>query len=271
MENERITINSLVYNPIEEYGASQKAPFQTMTSDPTEYAQLSNIVKSHFPKMTDEEVRDFLWKLQKEGCGYVAMINTLFHEFIDDRSGFQNAFGFDMYASDGTLNFNQVLVDLYCSMDNHNGIDLLFFTIDYYADKEDMTYGDKDKDGKFEWTEKPFGNNEVQMKYRWETYCKRHGIDVTVKINRVVTPKNFAKHAKNGSVCILCSKFTVYDENKKPTSIKGGHFMIITDVTPDKKYVVSSWGKRYTLDPKDIKGFLYYQVIRYKKEGRHLH
>lgn len=265
MQDDNITVNSNIYNSIGEYGASQKAPFQTMTSDPVEYAQLSNIVKSHFPDMTENDISNFLRKLQKEGCGYVAMINTLFDAFTDNRSGFFEAFGFDMYAADGTLNYNQVLVDLYCSMDNHNGIDFLFFTIDYYADKEDMVYGDSDKDGKFEWTEKPFGNNEIQMKYRWETYCKRHGIDVTVKISRLVTPKNFPKHAKDGSVCILCSKFTLYNEEQKPTSIKGGHFMIITDVTPDKKYVVSSWGKRYTLDPKDIKGFIFYQIIRYKK------
>ncbi len=260
--------NHTVYNPIDEYGANQRSPFETMTSNPAEYAQLSNIVKSHFPQWTADDIHDFIAKLKQEGCGYVAMINSLFEEFTDNHLEFQNIFGFDMFSPDGTLNFNQVLVDLYCSMDNHIGGKFLFFTWDTIVENEDRVWVDDDKDGKFEWKDKPFGNNEVQMKYRWETYCKKHGIDTKVEINQMITPKNYYKYAKKGSVCILCSKFTVHNEAQQPTHIKNGHFMTITGVTQDNKYIVSSWGKRYTLDPKDIKGFKYYQVIRYKEQKR---
>lgn len=259
------TLNKTVYNSIDEYGASQRSPFETTTSNPEEYAQLSNIVKSHFPEWNENQIREFIEKLKQEGCGYVAMINSLFDEFTNNHSAFQQAFGFDMYALDGTLNFNQVLVDLYCTMDNHIGGRFLFFTWDTVVENEDRVWVDDDKDGKFEWKDKPFGNNEVQMKYRWETYCKRHGIDVKVEINQMITPKNYMKYAKKGSVCILCSKFTIYNQDGKSTEVKNGHFMTITGVTEDMKYIVSSWGKRYTLDPKDIQGFKYYQVIRYKK------
>ncbi len=265
MQEKAHPLNSIVYNILDEYGASQRSPFETMTSNPTEYAQLCNIVKSHFPDWAPDVIQDFIEKLKKEGCGYVAMINSLFNEFTDDRKGFQKAFGFDMYSSDGTLNFNQVLVDLYCTMDNHIGGRFLFFTWDTVVKHEDQVWCDEDKDGTFEWKDKPFGNNEVQMKYRWETYCKRHGIDAKIDINQLITPKNYEKYAKKGSVCILCSKFTLYNEEHKPTEVKNGHFMTITGVTKNNKYIVSSWGKRYTLDPKDIKGFTYYQVIRYKK------
>lgn len=259
------TLNQTVYNSIDEYGASQRSPFETMTSNSVEYAQLSNIVKSHFPEWTSADIQDFIEKLKKEGCAYVAMINSLFDEFTDHRADFQQAFGFDMFASDGTLNFNQVLVDLYCTMDNHIGGKFLFYTWDTYVENEDRIWCDEDKDGKFEWKDKPFGNNEVQMKYRWETYCKKHGIDTMVEINKVITPHNYEKHAKRGSVSILCSNFTLHSDNGKTTHIKNGHFMTITGVVDDKKYIVSSWGDKYYLDPKDIKGFKYYQVIRYKK------
>lgn len=257
------TLNHTVYNSIDEYGASQRSPFETMTSNPKEYAQLSNIVKSHFPDMTQEKVDAFLQKLKQEGCGYVAMINSLFDEFTHDRTNFKERFGFDMFSADGTLNYNHVLVDLYCKMDNHNGGSFLCFSWDTYAKNEDKIFVDEDKDGKFEWKDKPFGNNEVQMKYRWETYCKQHGINVKVKINQLVTPKNYEKYASKGSICILCSDFTLYDDSGKSTHVKNGHFMIITGVVDDKKYIVSSWGDKYYLDPKDIKGFRYYQVIQY--------
>lgn len=265
MNNKNKVLNSTVFNFIDEYGASQCSPFETITSNPTEYAQLSNIVKSHFPEWTPDDIQNFMEKLKQEGCGYVAMINSLFDEFTDNPSGFLNAFGFDMYAPDGTLNFNQVLVDLYCTMDNHIGGRFLFFTWDTIVENEDRIWCDDDKDGKFEWKDKPFGNNEAQMKYRWETYCRRHGIHAKVDINQFITPKNYPHYAKKGSVCILCSNFSIYDINNKETHIKNGHFMTITGVTEDKKYIISSWGRQYTLNPTDIKGFVYYQVIRYKR------
>ena len=259
------TFNKTVYNITGEYGASQRSPFDTMTSNPEEYVHLSNIVHSHFPDWTELQIRDLLAKLKQEGCAYTAMINSLFDEFTEHRADFENAFGFDMYALDGTLNFNQVLVDLYCAMDNHIGGKFLFYTWDTVVENEDRIWCDEDKDGTFQWKDKPFGNNEVQMKYRFETYCKRHGILAKVDINQIVTPKNYKKHANKGSVCILCSKFTLYNDEQKPTEVKNGHYMTITGVTPDDTYIVSYWGRRYTLNPKDIKGFKYYQVIRYKR------
>ena len=49
------SLNSIVFNSIDEYGASQRSPFETITSNPDEYVQLSNIVKSHFPKWTEDD------------------------------------------------------------------------------------------------------------------------------------------------------------------------------------------------------------------------
>ena len=263
-ESKRI-YSQIVYNPTKEYGANQRAPYLAATADPEEYHQLCTIVKSHFPEMSQEQIDALLLRLRKEGCGYVAMINSLFDFFIDRPEKFYQVFGFEMYDSDGSLNYNHVLVDLYCKKDNHNGGRYLFFTWDIYIEKEDFVWKDEDKDGKFEWTEKPFGNNELQMKYRWETYCKEHGIKSTVHCYPVIRPHYFYKYAAKGYVSVLCSDFTMTNDKKQTTHVKNGHFMSITDITGDeRKFVVSSWGEKYYLDPKDIKGFCYYQVITYK-------
>lgn len=260
----KTNINPIVYNE-NEYGANQRGPYLAATADPEEYHHLCMIVKQHFPDKTQQQIDELLQRLRKEGCGYVAMINSLFDVYSSKADLFYKTFGFSMYDSDGTLNYNHVLVDLYCQKDNHNGGRFLFFTWDIYAENEDRIWSDSDKNGTFEWTEKPYGNNELQMKYRWESYCKEHNIRCKVMINKLVTPENFASYAEKGSVSILCSDFTVYNTDDKPTHIKGGHFMTITDITPDeKRYIVSSWGKKHYLNPKDIKGFRYYQVIAYK-------
>jgi len=80
-----------------------------------------------------------------------------------------------------------------------------------------------------------------------------------------VSVENYASYAEKGSVSILCSNFTLSNDKNQTTHVKNGHFMTITGVTVDEtKYIVSSWGEKYYLDPKDIKGFKYYQVITYK-------
>lgn len=255
-----------VFNEESEYGANQRAPYLAATGNPEEYRQLCAIVKMHFPEMKQEQIDALLLRLRKEGCGYVAMINSLFEAYSDDPGEFYKKFGFSMYDVDGSLNFNRVLVDLYCKKDNHNGGRFLFFTWDIYAENEDRVWSDGDNDGKFEWMEKPFGNNELQMKYRWESYCKEYGISCKVTINRLVTPKNYSSFASKGAVSVLCSNFTLYNDKKQSTHVKNGHFMTITGVTKDEtKYIVSSWGEKYYLDPKDIKGFRYYQMITYRK------
>lgn len=254
----------IVYNESTEYGANQVSPHEVLGKNPYEREELQKVVKAHFPIMEDEDVKAFLYRLDREGCGYVSMINSLFDAYAEKPDTFREIFGFSMYDIDGTLNFNRVLVDLYCQMDNHNEDRFGFFSWDTYNPIEDQKKLDEDKDGVFEWTSKPCGNNQDKMKYRWETYCKRYGIKADVQIEVPVTPKNFLKYARKGSVSILSSDFTMYSEDGKATHVKNGHFMTITDVTEDGKYVVSSWGEKYYLNPDDIKGFVHYQLIRYK-------
>ncbi len=251
-----------IYDTKTEYGASQKTPSLLKESDPLQYDQLCKIVKKHFPEMTQDQMDELLQRLCREGCGYVAMIHSLFEAFIHKPSFFREKFGFPMYNSDGSLNFNQVLVDLYCKMDNHNGGRFLFFTWDIYSEDEDIKWEFDETERKLKQTSKPYGNNELQMQYRWERYCKEHDVDVKVEINRLVTPENFEKYDRKGSVSILCSDFTMHNDQGMETHIKNGHFMTITGAY-EGKYTVSSWGKKYTLDPLNIKGFKYYQVIRY--------
>ena len=97
------------------------------------------------------------------------------------------------------------------------------------------------------------------------SYCKEHGIRVKVRIYTAITPKNFHRYRKKGYISVLARNYKIVDDNGKVDASTGGHYMTITDVTEDKKrYVVSSWGKRYYLDPKDVKGYLGYQMVRYK-------
>lgn len=109
-----------------------------------------------------------------------------------------------------------------------------------------------------------------QCEYRWEQYCKAHGINVDVINNVKVTPSNFEKLSYDGMVTILAGNFNLYDMNGNMIhSNVGGHFMTLMGFTEDGKYIVSSWGEKYIMDPaemnfKDKDTFLYFQHVVYK-------
>ena len=55
------------------------------------------------------------------------------------------------------------------------------------------------------------------------------------------------------SVSIIDKDFTLYNEDgSKYRSDVGGHWMTITGVTDDGRYIVSSWGKKLYLKPDEL-------------------
>nr|MCR4647912.1 hypothetical protein [Lachnospiraceae bacterium] len=139
-------------------GASQRRP----ESDPSKYA---DIVRKYHKDFTDDEVKKCLHMLRTEGCGYAALVNTVFLRFFGEEEQFQKIFGYPMYTSDGKLNFDDLLVDFYCATDNHYGL----FGFDLVDKKEDEKY------------EKGYGTTLESSEWRFETYMKKHGVSVDVR------------------------------------------------------------------------------------------
>ena len=44
----------------------------------------------------------------------------------------------------------------------------------------------------------------------------------------------------------------MYDENGNRYYIDGGHAITVTGITEDGRYIVSSWGEKYYINPSDI-------------------
>ncbi len=57
----------------------------------------------------------------------------------------------------------------------------------------------------------------------------------------------------------------IYKENGEIQQyIDGGHGMIVTGITYDGKYIVSSWGEKYIIDPNEGQCELY--TIKYSEK-----
>ncbi len=229
-----------------QYGGDQGHPKETDKKDP-HFKEMADIIKKYYPNMTDDEIMEYLEKMNKEGCGYVAICNSIFSAYVGNEELFEKTFGFPMYDNQGELNYDLLLCDLYADTDNHHkGL----FGSDY---KNPFAIFDK-------------GTDEASRKYRTELYLKDKGVDVKIDNDIVFDPQNFDKYS-DGSVIMRAEDFKMYDVDGKEYTVKGGHAMTVTGVTEDGRLIVSSWGRKFYLDPAQ-KGididFAYYEYDIHK-------
>lgn len=227
------------------YGGNQSSPLQNKE-------KMRDIVRKHYPDFSDKEIDIYLKKLESEGCGYVALCNTLFLQYIGREDEFERTFGFPMYAEDGDFNYDALVTDFYCATDNHNQKRFLFWKYDSVNNNEDES------------DTKGWGTTSESREYRYEMYMKDHGVDVDVK-NVKITAQNYDSVSKNGEIIVAIRPCVLYNQKgNKVVDINGGHAMTVTGVTPDGMLIVSSWGKQYYIKPGSYSGFEEYQQVIYK-------
>jgi hypothetical protein len=222
----KVHSNSEAYTGSGTYGGNQGSPAKN-------WKEVKSIVLKYFPDWTDKRIKEYLNELNSEGCGYVALCNTIFARYYGREEEFEKTFGFPMYK-DGDLNFDAMIVDFYSAN---------------YAD-----YGMS-----------RHGTTEGERELMWESYMVQHGVTVDVDNSVRVTPDNYGELVKKGEIIIRMSPVQLIDKSGEIIKSDGGHAMTITGVTEDGKYIVSSWGKEYYVDPNAPGDYnLDYQQVRYK-------
>lgn len=244
-----------------------------------------------YENYTEAEIYKFMEQIDEEGCGYVALVNTLFWEFPGTEEEFEKLYGFPMRDKYGNYNFDLMLIDIYCKTDdkyflNEDGgkealiTDVLISYLDpngnYKKDKFEQDYGVRFDDSSNEVSDEMrnailnrYKSNEDVATYktkgtrvdhqenRLRGYLKEKGIDADVNysVEQIMTIEDVKSKLDSGTVVELGVKpgTNFYDvESNCMETIKEGHAVVITEVTEDGKYVVSSWGKKYYLDPSQV-------------------
>jgi hypothetical protein len=247
-----------VFDEAGAYGADQGAP----KDDTADYDEFRSIIQENTGrKLNDEELKTYLEKLNSEGCGYAAMTNTILQHYEGREEEFEQTFGFPMYK-DGDLNYNTLLVDIYSSTDNHNKG---WFGIDKVSKYEDYRVGEGfwGYDSMLDNTNNS-GVTLSSSEYRIQKYLSDHGVESTVTnyTNGEITVENFYEYAAqgdvqlsfNGDLKMVDANGTVWQRDDV------GHRMTITGVE-DGKFVLSSWGEKYYLDPSEVNGTMRFQVV----------
>ena len=223
--------------------------FDTYKKDP----YFKEIVSKYYPYMNNLYLKANLELFKLYGCGYVAAINTLFLEYGDDINKIANIIG----------------VDRECFIDENGNIDYKkaydYVTLDFVLYNERKNYG-------LLLPNSAFFYDDTMSKF-FTKYLKDNNISITCdyindEINEIINASDDYK--KNANICEYIDKaleegYVLYVNAREGEKIyaeqedgslssamrlPGGHCMTVVG-TKDNKIIVSSWGKKYYLDPID--------------------
>ena len=233
----RVVDNPAYSNDVGYYGGKQHGCIERWLNEETAVKQqIIEIMHKYFPEYTEADIQTFLDEMNHHGCHYMAVVNTIFAQYVGREELFEKTFGFPMYDENGHVNSDLLMLDFYA---RQNAKDGEHSSLGYY-----------------------------EINSQWQDYLRDKGVKVEVKhINLDID--DFYTQAEKGEIIIGYSPLRLRDRNGNLVDNRdGGHATVIIGVETingKKMYKVSSWGKEYWIDPDDFKEFRgqpkYEQVI----------
>lgn len=225
------TIQTRVFDENGSYGGDQGGPYTETDSRKREkyYAIIRENRDNQF--WTEEKLENYLKEIEAMGCAYTAYANIIMQHFENNPELFEEVFGYPMYTAEGDLDFNTLIVDI-CSSQTElvNGVNAfkMQFDLDDFLEEHNIKVVNNTHVGQYILESMPIGG----------------------KPSDVVTPDTFQNMLAEGNHIIISATGS-YLEGADGSEIGpiGGHAMVVTGVTEDGRYIVSSWGKKYYLSP----------------------
>lgn len=259
-----------------QYGGSQLSfsdNVDKLLQDPI----ILNILNEYFPNATLEDYEYYLYKVTSVGCGYTALINSLFVEYEGKEEEFLEKFGFPMYNinEEGDIDFNYEYLILEFFSYIHAKCD--GYTIqEIYGDKAAYQNGhivDGALGGNLN-TGKGHGTSSEECRRFSDFLKEKYDIDIDINVdywgNYEINADNYLKwygmlEKSSSRQIILCSAgFDLYNLNGNLyCEDVGSHAMYITGLTDDGRFIVSSWGNEFIVDFSNLEenngyiGFVY--------------
>lgn len=249
---------------------------------------LYDVVRTYpqYADYTDDQIKELFSKIDSEGCGYVAMVNAIFVQYHGDADAFERDFGFPMYDENGEYNFDRLLLDIYAETDDkyylneksgmpayardvlksYKGREDEFrkeYGVPLYQNGDNTKYNpaaqqavlDRVRDKTVVEYQKR-GLDSLKLENRLQYYLKEKNVHMSSRYEDKPSTKDVKSYLESGksvNVVVYDEKFKLYTD--KGSLETGNHWMTITGVTDDGRYVVSSWGDKYYLKPDELTDF----------------
>lgn len=221
---------------------------------------ISELVRKYHPELdSDGKIRDFLKKLNDEGCGYVADVNALCGQYSNEE--LRERFSIPESVPNDQIN-DWLLLDYYASQDNHSPNRFLWFHWgDAYDEHEDKSATDG------------AGTTNGDRQHRLHRWLEGYGIDAQVSSEHIMRHADVTQMRKDfeaGEHIVLCmyDPIIMHDSDGNTTRMDGGHAVSVKGFDDQGRIIVSSWGKTYYVDPKDYnnQGRISYETVTYDEK-----
>ena len=246
----------------EQYGGSQM-DFRNHVEELLKDPNIMKIFQENFPNASYEDYELYCKKLCNVGCGYTAMVNSIFSAYEGKEQEFYDTFGFGMYTitPDGTIDYNYepLILDWFTyywhEYKDYENIE------DIYGNIADVISGDAALTGEISTgaTGTPLVDcyevfsNWINDKYNIN-YEYTHVVDIDK--NNLFNEKEFKEIINNNLQVVYDSYgYDLYyidpntgERGEIYSEDGGGHAMYVTGFTDNGDMIVSSWGKQYILD-----------------------
>ena len=256
------------------YGGDQGGPLRLwQLGNAVDRDMIRRVVRKNdrFRDLSEEHLVSLLKRLKTEGCGYTALMNTVFLDYWDRPDTYREIFGFPMFQGEKPL-YSYLILDFYAATDNMYYAEDGAFEFPY----EDYSPG---KDGPiFRYDpradETGNGTEQYQRRTRFLHYMREHGLEASYETRGVLslfgkraTPQECLRRMENGEYVILTVKSPrkgqpLADAGEGEYLLQGEHVMLITGVESGERLCVSSWGRKYYIDYPSIANRSYVEFMR---------
>lgn len=211
------------------YKGSSQCILQERLSNPTFAEKYMRLVRCYYPNTYNQELKELADKFADEGCGYASLATTMMLHFAEHPDKFKKHYGCEP-IQDGEYMTDAIMLDFYCMTDESNR-----------------------------------GMSLQQMADRFQTYCSRYGIPMSMSTLGHVNADKFKDCTKTGYVLLFGSDVTMYYKKYQPSHVKGWHVMNVCDVDKDGVATVVSWGRKYTLKVAELREDCEFVWVKYEE------
>lgn len=242
-----------------QYGGNQM-DFRYHTDELLQDPIILDKLKETYPDASMEQYELYLNKICNTGCGYTALVNTIFNEYTGREDEFRDIFGFDMYKIDSSgnidYNYEYLILDYFNYAWSYN-YDIEELIADVSDDSTDLALSGEE-------VSIQTGANDYALNGLFDKYMFKHyNVELESNLesckNSEECIKKYKELIKNGhdNIYITSEGFDLISTKKdteEPIRLRdiGSHGMAVTGINEDGNLIVSSWGEEYVIDLSDV-------------------